>query len=85
MTQVEELSVEERERIGEAASSAGISLQAPDTTEIDRDAAEFATAPVDYIYEQPPAELFAELLPRYVAIQIYRACWNRWPPNTPPA
>ncbi|MGH9777695.1 MAG: ATP synthase F1 subunit gamma [Candidatus Acidiferrales bacterium] len=28
---------------------------------------------VDYIYEQPPAELFAHLLPRYVETQVYRA------------
>ncbi|HXE76478.1 MAG TPA: ATP synthase F1 subunit gamma [Candidatus Xenobia bacterium] len=30
-------------------------------------------AEVDYIYEQPPAELFNRLLPRYVEVQIYRA------------
>ena len=34
--------------------------------------AEGAT-PVDYIYEQPPAELFARLLPRYVEAQMFRA------------
>jgi F-type H+-transporting ATPase subunit gamma len=28
---------------------------------------------VDYIYEQPPAELLAALLPRYIESQIYRA------------
>jgi F-type H+-transporting ATPase subunit gamma len=28
---------------------------------------------VDYIYEQPPSELLAALLPRYVESQIYRA------------
>ncbi len=28
---------------------------------------------VDYIYEQPPAELFSRLLPRYVEVQVYRA------------
>jgi len=32
-----------------------------------------AAAPVDYIYEQPPAELLGSLLPRYVKAQIYRA------------
>ena len=32
VTQAEELSVEARERLGEAARSAGISLQAPETT-----------------------------------------------------
>jgi len=28
---------------------------------------------IDYIYEQPPAEIFRDLLPRYVEIQVYRA------------
>src|SRR5690348_8878566 len=28
---------------------------------------------IDYIYEQPPAELLAALLPRYVEVQLYRA------------
>jgi F-type H+-transporting ATPase subunit gamma len=28
---------------------------------------------VDYIYEQPPAEMLRELLPRYVEMEIYRA------------
>jgi F-type H+-transporting ATPase subunit gamma len=71
VAQVEEISVEARERMGEAAKSAGVSLQAPETTELDREAVKFATAPVDYIYEQPPGELLNDLLPRYVAIQIY--------------
>ena len=31
------------------------------------------SAPVDYIYEQPPAELLGSLLPRYVKVQIFRA------------
>jgi len=29
--------------------------------------------PVDYLFEQPPDELFARLLPRYVQVQIFRA------------
>jgi len=28
---------------------------------------------VDYIYEQPPAEIFSRLLPRYIEAQVYRA------------
>jgi F-type H+-transporting ATPase subunit gamma len=71
VTQAEDISVESRERMGEAAKSAGVSLQAPETTEMDREAVKFATAPVDYIYEQPPAELLNDILPRYVAIQLY--------------
>jgi F-type H+-transporting ATPase subunit gamma len=73
VTQAEEISTEERERMGEAARTAGVSLQAPETTELDREAVKFATAPVDYIYEQSPEELLTDLLPRYVANQIYQA------------
>jgi F-type H+-transporting ATPase subunit gamma len=70
---VTELSAEERERAGEAAISAGVSLQALDTGEMDRRAAQFATADVDYIYEQKPERLFRDLLPKYVMVQVYRA------------
>jgi F-type H+-transporting ATPase subunit gamma len=31
------------------------------------------TAPVDYLFEQPPAEMLAALLPRYVEMEFYRA------------
>ncbi|MDR3700051.1 MAG: ATP synthase F1 subunit gamma [Candidatus Sulfopaludibacter sp.] len=30
-------------------------------------------APVDYIFEQPPAEMLGSLLPRYVEMEFYRA------------
>ncbi|MBZ5630778.1 MAG: ATP synthase F1 subunit gamma [Acidobacteriia bacterium] len=73
IAQAEELTKEEREKRAEAAASAGVSLGEADTTEMDRRAAAFATAQVDYIYEQPPAELFRDLLPKYVAVQIYRS------------
>jgi len=36
-------------------------------------AAEKALTLVDYIYEQPPAEIFARLLPRLIETQIFRA------------
>jgi F-type H+-transporting ATPase subunit gamma len=36
-------------------------------------AAAFAAAPVDYIYEQPPRQLFHALLPKYVGVQIFHA------------
>jgi F-type H+-transporting ATPase subunit gamma len=71
--QAEDLTREQRERAAEAATSAGVSVQAADTTDIDTRAATFGTAQVDYIYEQSPDELFRGLLPRYVSIQIYRA------------
>jgi F-type H+-transporting ATPase subunit gamma len=31
------------------------------------------STPVDYIYEQPPAEMLESLLPRYVEMEFYRA------------
>ena len=31
------------------------------------------SAPTDYIFEEPPAEMLAALLPRYVAMEFYRA------------
>ncbi len=71
--QAEELSEEARRQAAEAAVHSGVSLREADTTEADKKAAAFATAQVDYIYEQPPQELFRDLLPKYVAIQIYRA------------
>jgi F-type H+-transporting ATPase subunit gamma len=71
--QAEEFTAEERARAKEAAITAGVGMRPPDTREVDRAAAEFATRPVDYIYEQSPAELFRSLLPKYVSVQIYRA------------
>lgn len=67
------MDLEEKRRALEAAKGAGVSLRPADTREADARAAQFASAPVDYIYEQPPAELFRSLLPKYVAIQIFRA------------
>ncbi len=69
----EELSAEARAEEGKAAMSAGVSLKSPDTSAMDEAAAHFATAPVDYIYEQTPAEIFQSLLPKYVGVQIFRA------------
>jgi F-type H+-transporting ATPase subunit gamma len=69
----EEMTEEQRKRAGEAARAAGVETGEADTHVIDRRAAQFATAQVDYIYEQPPGELFASLLPKYVGIQIFRA------------
>jgi len=68
-----ELTAEERERVAEAAAHSGVLIEPQDTSEIDRHAAAFATAPVDYIYEQPAPKLFRELLPRYVIAQIFRS------------
>jgi F-type H+-transporting ATPase subunit gamma len=73
VAQAQEQTPEEREATAEAARSAGVSLQAADTSEMDARAGQFGAQQVDYIYEQPPDELFRGLLPKYVAIQIYRA------------
>src|SRR6202789_4397417 len=63
----------EKERAVEAARGAGVGLRAADTREADAAAAKFATAPVDYIYEQPAEALLQSLLPKYVVIQVFRA------------
>jgi F-type H+-transporting ATPase subunit gamma len=66
----EEMTEEEKKRAKEAAISAGVGMRKSPADEV---AEKFATADVDYIYEQPPVELFRSLLPKYVAIQIFRA------------
>ena len=72
IAQAEEFSKEERERAGEAARSAGVSLEEPDTHEADEEAQKFGTADVDYIYEQPPEKMLRSLLPRFVTTLLYR-------------
>src|SRR5215831_7840400 len=69
----EEVTDEERRHRVEAAARAGVGVRAADTSAIDQRAAGFATAEVDYIYEQPPVDLFAGLLPRYISVQLFRA------------
>jgi F-type H+-transporting ATPase subunit gamma len=69
----EEPSEEERKRSFEAAKTAGVGIRPPDTTEIDKAAKEFAASPVDYIYEQSPEQLFQDILPKYIATQIFHA------------
>jgi len=68
----EEMSEEDKKKAKEAAISAGVGMRGPDR-EVDEAASQFGTAQVDYIYEQPPEELFRALLPKYVSIQIFRA------------
>jgi F-type H+-transporting ATPase subunit gamma len=67
----EEMTEEEKKKAREAAVSAGVGLRSSENA--GEDAASFGTSQVDYIYEQPPEELFRALLPKYVAIQIFRA------------
>lgn len=73
VAQSEGMSAEERKKALDAAKGTGVGLRPADTHEVDAEAAKFATAQVDYIYEQSPEELFASLLPKYVGIQIFRA------------
>ncbi len=79
IAQSEEQTKEQRERAAEAAASAGITITGlteeseADAKEAEDEAKKFGTSEVDYIYEQPPAELFSALLPRYVTTQLYHA------------
>jgi F-type H+-transporting ATPase subunit gamma len=68
-----ELTQKEKEEAQKAAISAGVGMRSTEGREIDAAAAKFGTAQVDYIYEQPPGELFNNLLPKYVGIQIFHA------------
>ncbi len=69
----EEAAEEERKRRVEAAKSAGVGIRAADTSALDAAAAKIAVSPVDYIYEQPAEQLFREILPKYIGIQIFHA------------
>ena len=73
VAQAEAMGAEQQKRALEAAKEAGVGLRSPEDREADRRTAGFAMAPVDYIYEQPAAELFSALLPKYVGIQVFRA------------
>jgi len=73
VAQTEEMTQKEKEQALEAAKGGGVGIRPADTREIDAQAAKFATAQVDYIYEQSPEELFMSLLPKYVVIQVFRA------------
>src|SRR5256885_5150704 len=69
----EEAKEEERKKRLEAAKTAGVGVRPMDTSAADEAAAKFGAAPVDYIYEQPPAQLFREILPKYIGIEIFHA------------
>ena len=66
--QTDEMTQEEKKRAKEAAISAGVGLRAGDAGT----AHPLGTA-TDYIYEQPAAQLFRAILPKYVGVQIFRA------------
>jgi len=67
---VEEMTEEEKKRAREAAISAGVGLRGERP---DHQVEQFGKGQVDYIYEQAPEELFRALLPKYVAIEVFRA------------
>ena len=69
--QAEEMTEEERKKAKEAAISAGVGLRSTDKSR--DEGTQFGTSQVDYIYEQPPEDLFRALLPKYVSVQIFRA------------
>ena len=69
----EEASEEERKKRLEAAKSAGVGVRPVDTRAVDEAAVSFGASPVDYIYEQPPNQLFQGILPKYIGIQIFRS------------
>ena len=77
ITQAEEQTQEDRDRAAQAAASAGINLSDAEAEAVaaqaEDEAKRFGTAEVDYIYEQPPAELFSAVLPRYVTALVYHA------------
>ena len=65
---------EQREAAARAAAeSAGVSIHEPEDESAEEEAKKFGTAEVDYIYDQPPEQLFRDLMPRYVTTQIFHA------------
>jgi F-type H+-transporting ATPase subunit gamma len=73
VTASEEMTQEQKEAAARSAESAGISINEPEETEVDREAKKFGTADVDYIYDEAPERLFRHLMPRYVATQLFHA------------
>jgi F-type H+-transporting ATPase subunit gamma len=69
--QADQFTLEERQKAAHAAATAGIGVRAPDTSEQDQHLSQFGAG--EYIYEQTPERLFSDLLPRYVAVVIFRA------------
>jgi F-type H+-transporting ATPase subunit gamma len=73
LTMSEEATQQERKQRIEAAKTAGVGVRPSDTSAVDQAASTFGTSTVDYIYEQPPSQLFQGILPKYISIQIFRA------------
>jgi F-type H+-transporting ATPase subunit gamma len=73
ITASEEMTEEQREAAIRAAASSGVSVEEPDDQAAEEEDKKFGTANVDYIFDQPPEQLFRDLLPRYVTTQIFHA------------
>ncbi|RRA48575.1 F0F1 ATP synthase subunit gamma [Acidipila sp. EB88] len=72
-----EPSDEERQRMAEAAASAGLALRDEEQEAVraqyEDESKRFGTAEVDYLYDQPAADVYASVLPRYVSALLYYA------------
>jgi F-type H+-transporting ATPase subunit gamma len=73
ITAAEEMTEEQKEAAARAASTAGVPIEEPEDEFAEAEAKRFGTADVDYIFDQPPEQLFRDLLPRYVTTQIFHA------------
>jgi F-type H+-transporting ATPase subunit gamma len=73
ITASEEMTEGQRDAAVKAASTEGITVHESENKEAEEEAKKFGTADVDYIFDQPPEDIFAHLLPRYVATQIFHA------------
>jgi F-type H+-transporting ATPase subunit gamma len=73
ITASEEMTQEEKEAAARAARTSGVSIEQPEDEVAEAEAKKFGTADVDYIFDQPPEQLFRDLLPRYVTTQIFHA------------
>jgi F-type H+-transporting ATPase subunit gamma len=73
VTVMEEMSAEQKEAAGRAAAESGVSVKEPDESEVESEAKKFGTADVDYIFDQPPEQIFRDLMPRYVTTEIFHA------------
>ncbi len=69
----QEMTDEQRDAAARAAQTSGISIDQAEESEMEAEAKKFGTAEVDYIFDQDPEQLFRNLMPRYVATQIFHA------------
>src|SRR5579875_2676777 len=73
----EEMTPEELAEAGRAAMTGGVSVEPgereADVKEFEDEASKFGTSAVDYIYEESAASIFNDLLPGYIASQLYQA------------